>query len=104
VEDLRQHPRTREFGAQDVEVRRASPGETIHAKLWDFSYGGIGMETPKPLTVGEEIELTADLLNSEYSMRVESTGRVVHCRSVGRDVYRVGIAFINVTYNRLDQG
>lgn len=102
-EDQRRHPRTREFGPQEVSVRRISPAETITARLWDFSYGGVGMETPKPLAVGEEIELTADLLSADYSMRVESTGHVVHCRSVGRDLYRVGISFVNVTYHRLDQ-
>jgi c-di-GMP-binding flagellar brake protein YcgR len=103
VEDQRRHPRTREFGPQEVSVRRISPAETITARLWDFSYGGVGMETPKPLTVGEQIELTAKLLNKDYSMQVESTGRVVHCRSVGRDLYRVGVAFVHVTYHRLDQ-
>jgi hypothetical protein len=61
------------------------------------------MDTPKPLKVGEEIELSAELLSKDYSMRVESTGRVVHCRSVGRDLYRVGVSFVNVTYHRLDQ-
>lgn len=104
AEEKRQHPRTREFGAQDVEVRRASPAETITAKLWDFSYGGIGMDIPKPLKIEEEIQLSANLLNPDYSMRIESTGRVVHCRSIARDLYRVGVAFIDVTYHRLNQG
>lgn len=103
ADNKRQHARTREFGSQEVAVRRASPPETLTAQLWDFSYGGIGMQTPMPLAVGEEIELTADLSSTDYSMRVESTGRVVHCRSVGRDLYRIGVAFIHVTYHRLDK-
>lgn len=99
----RRHARSRKHGSPKVTVRRTSSAETITASLWDFSYGGIGMEVAKPLTVGEEIELATELLSSDYSMRTEATGRVVHCRPVGRDLYRVGVAFISVTYHPLEE-
>ena len=97
------HARNRKHAVTQVTVRRTSPAETITATLWDFSYGGIGMEVTKPLAVGEEIELTTELLSSDYSMRTEATGRVVHCRPVGRHLYRLGVAFIRVTYHPLEE-
>ena len=99
----RLHPRTRKYGSQQIEVRRAdSPSDAIKADLWDFSYGGLGMEMTKPLVIDEEIELSADLLSPDYSMHVEGTGRIVHCRSVGRDRFRVGVVFLSVSYHRID--
>ena len=101
--EKRRHPRTRKYGEQQIVIRRVdSPSDTIQAGLWDFSYGGLGMEMDKPLVIGEEIELSADLLSPDYSMRVEGTGRIVHCRSVGRDRFRVGVAFLSVSYHRID--
>jgi hypothetical protein len=101
--EKRLHPRTRKYGSKKIEVRRLdSPSDTIKADLWDFSYGGLGMEMTKPLVIDEEIELSADLLSPDYSMHVEGTGRVVHCRSVGRDVFRVGVAFLSVSYHRIE--
>ena len=60
------------------------------------------MEMTKPLVIDEEIELSADLLSPDYSMHVEGTGRIVHCRSVGRDRFRVGVVFLSVSYHRID--
>lgn len=101
--EKRVHARTRKYGSQQIEVRRVdSPSDKIKANLWDFSYGGLGIEMTKPLVIDEEIELSADLLSSDYSMHVEGTGRVVHCRPVGRDLFRVGVAFLSVSYHRID--
>lgn len=101
--EKRLHPRTRKYGSQQIEVRRAeAPSDTIKADLWDFSYGGLGIEMTKPLVIDEEIELSADLLSPDYSMHVEGTGRIVHCRPVGRDRFRVGVAFLSVSYHRID--
>ena len=101
--EKRLHPRTRKYGSRQIEVRRVdSPSDTIKAGLWDFSYGGLGMEMTKPLVIGEEIELSADLQSPDYSMHVEGTGRVVHCRPVGRHLFRVGVAFLSVSYHRID--
>ena len=98
----REHSRTHKYGGQEVSVRRANaPDKPIKASLWDFSYGGLGMEMAVSLTIGEEIELSANLLGPDYSMHVESSGCVVHCRHVGRDLYRIGVAFLSVTYHRL---
>ena len=100
--EKREHARTRKYGGQEVSVCRANaPDKTIKASLWDFSYGGLGMEMAVSLTIGEEIKLSANLLGPDYSMRIESSGRVVHCRPVGRDLYRIGVAFLDVTYHRL---
>lgn len=103
AQEKRLHPRTQKYGSQQIEVCRVgSPSEKIKADLWDFSYGGLGMEMTKPLVIDEEIELSADLLSPDYSMHVEGTGRIVHCRSVGRDRFRIGVAFLSVSYHRID--
>jgi len=103
AENKREHTRTRKYGAQEVSVCRViAPEKTIEASLWDFSYGGLGMEMPVSLSIGEEIELSASLRHADYSVRIEAKGRVVHCRSVGRERFRVGVAFLDVVYHRID--
>ena len=103
AKNKREHTRTRKYGAQEVSVCRViAPEKTIEASLWDFSYGGLGMEMAVSLTIGEEIELSASLLNPDYSVRIEAKGRVVHCRSVGRERYRIGVAFLDVAYHRIE--
>ena len=101
--EKRLHRRTRKYGSRQIEVRSVnSPSDKIKADLWDFSYGGLGMEMTKPLVIDEEIELSADLQSPDYSMHVEGTGRVVHCRPVCRDLFRVGVAFLSVSYHRIE--
>ena len=53
AEDKREHTRTRKYGAQEVIVHRViAPEKAIEASLWDFSYGGIGIEMAVSLTIG----------------------------------------------------
>ena len=76
----------------------------LAAKLWDFSYGGIGLDISQQLEIGREIEMAADLLNDNYSLGFEARGRVVHCRPIGKGHYRVGVAFLDVQYRRIEPG
>lgn len=103
--DRRRHARSQGHGGQDVIVRpldEAADPPVLTAKLWDFSYGGIGLDISCLLDIGQEIEMAADLVNPEYSLGFEARGRVVHCRSIGREHYRVGVAFLDVQYRRIE--
>ena len=103
----RRHHRSQEHSGQDLIVRsldKAGGCPLLVAKLWDFSYGGIGLDISQQLAVGQEIEMAADLLSDNYSLGFEARGRVVHCRSIGKDHYRVGVAFLDVQYRRIEPG
>ncbi len=103
--DLRRHTRSQHHSGQDVIVRsldRHADLPVLTATLWDFSYGGVGLDISHPLDLGQEIEMAANLVNSEYSLSFEAYGRVVHCRSIGKGHYRVGVAFHNVRYRRIE--
>ena len=101
----RRHARGQHHSGQDVIVRfldRPADLPVLTAKLWDFSYGGVGLDISDRLDVGQEIEMAANLVNSEYSLGFEARGRVVHCRPIGKDHYRVGVAFLDVQYRRIE--
>ena len=103
--DRRRHSRSQDHSGQDIIVRpvdRPADLPLLVAKLWDFSYGGVGLDISCRLEVGQEIEMAANLMNSDYSLGFEARGRVVHCRTIGKDHYRVGVAFLDVQYRRID--
>ncbi len=103
--EKRRRVRTRKVGPQQVTLRRLSGlgrQEDLPATLWDFSYGGLGIELPHALTPAEEVDVDANLQGEEYSVLVDGLGRVVHSHRVAANRYRVGISFMHVRYQRLD--
>jgi hypothetical protein len=68
------------------------------AKLWDFSEGGLGMDSPRSFEPGEVIQIEAELKGSAYSMHLGAKARVAYCRKTDKKSYRVGVAFLDVSY------
>lgn len=102
--EKRRFPRTREYGPQRLEIvflgEEGRP-ETTTATLWDFSEGGLGMESERPFAPGEELQVTGELHGPDYSMQVKAKAIVAYSRKVDAECFRVGVAFSEVTYRRL---
>ena len=98
--EQRRHPRTRRYGPQKLFVHRGTGRvvEPVVGVLWDFSEGGVGMDTPCALPVDEIVSISGDLHNPDYSMNIEARARVAYCRRVDREHYRVGFGFLEVAY------
>lgn len=75
--------------------------KTCVAKLWDFSEGGLGMDSPRAFQPGEVIQVKGALRGPVYSMALDARARVAYCRRIEKENYRVGIAFLDVAYHRL---
>lgn len=104
--EKRRHRRTREYGPRTIHVgyKTADGGSaSCEAKLWDFSEGGLGMDSPRPFANGEVIEIRAELRGPVFSVAMEAEARVAYCRETGPKRYRVGVAFIDAHYRRLDE-
>jgi hypothetical protein len=105
--EQRRFPRTREYGPQQLEVVFLSvegQREKTTATLWDFGEGGLGMESTRPFAPGEELGIAGELHGPDYSMRMESRARVAYCRPIDAETFRVGVAFVEVSYRRLSRG
>jgi hypothetical protein len=102
--EQRRFPRTREYGAQLLEVAflgEEGRQETINATLWDFGEGGLGMESERPFAPGEQLEITGELNGPDYSMRMKARARVAYSRPADAETFRVGVAFVEVSYRRI---
>jgi hypothetical protein len=102
--EKRRFPRTREYGQQQLDVMfldEEGRQETVTATLWDFGEGGLGMESPRPFTPGEEIRIAGELHGPDYSMRMQARARVAYSRAVDAEFFRVGVAFVEVSYRRI---
>lgn len=82
---------------QDAEGR----SKKCEAKLYDFSDGGLGMDSPRSFNPGDVIEVKGSLRGPVYSMEIDARARVAYCRKTDKDVYRIGVAFLEVSYHRL---
>ena len=103
--EKRRHPRTRDYGPQQLSVTFTVEDGTQHTVpviLWDFSEGGMGMESPRAFSSGQLITITGELHGTDYSMAMRARARIAYCRHVDAEFYRVGVAFVEVTYHRLN--
>lgn len=104
ITEKRRYPRTREYGAQQLEVAflgEEGRRETATATLWDFSEGGLGMESPRPFAHGEELNIAGELTGPDYSMHLTAKAQVAYCRQIDAECYRIGVAFVEVSYRRI---
>lgn len=102
--EKRRFPRTREYGSQELEVAflgEEGRQETTTATLWDFGEGGLGMETSRSFAPGEEIQIAGELRGPDYSMRMKARARVAYSRAVDAEFFRVGVAFVEISYRRI---
>ena len=104
--DNRRHRRTREYGPRTIHVRyKAADGaeSQCDAKLWDFSEGGLGMDSPRAFSAGQVISLDAQLRGPAFSVSLEAEARVAYCRETGPKRFRVGVAFLDTHYRRIEE-
>jgi c-di-GMP-binding flagellar brake protein YcgR len=103
-DDQRRHPRTREYGPQELMVcftGETGEMQTLKEVLWDFSEGGLGMESKVALPAEEEVTISGELHSPYYSVAFRSKARVIYCRPITSTIYRVGVSFREVSYRRL---
>jgi hypothetical protein len=62
----------------------------------------VGVDTCRPLRVGSLVVVEGKLHHRSYSLSLEVEGqaRVIHARSLGDGLYRVGLVFQGVVYRR----
>ena len=99
--ERRRFGRTQEYGIPWLDVTFRLPDgqeQTCQARLWDFGSGGLGMDSPRAFQTGEIVLIEADLRGSAYSMHLSTRARVAYCRKVESRSYRVGVAFLDVSY------
>lgn len=102
--EKRRHPRTQKYGAQALLVECAGPTgstRTMEARLWDFSEGGLGMDSPEPLAPGEVVRVTGTMQGPDYSLSLDARSRVAYCRKTEDENYRVGVGFLDVSLRRI---
>lgn len=100
----RRHPRSQEYGAQKLEITFSADGvddQKCQASLWDFSDGGLGMDSPRSFETGEIIGIRGNFFGPSYSVRVEAQARVAYSRRITPESCRVGVAFIEVSFKRI---
>ena len=99
----RRFERTQSFGPQDLDIRYRDGQRDAKciAKLWDFSEGGLGMDSPRSFAPGEVIWIDADLRNTAMGMQMKARAKVAYCRRVEREQYRVGVAFLDISLRRI---
>ncbi len=103
-QEQRRHPRTREYGPQELVVcfqDEAGQPQTMRTVLWDFSEGGLGMDSNNVLQEADDVIVSGELHSEDYSVAFRARARVAYCREIGREVYRIGVAFREVSYRRI---
>ncbi|MBI1352743.1 MAG: hypothetical protein GC160_00245 [Acidobacteria bacterium] len=104
--DNRRFRRTRDHGPQTLQLSYQEVDGTPHeceAKLWDFSEGGLGMDSPRAFQPGDVIQIKGSLRGPAYSMALDARVRVAYCRRMHKDSHRVGVAFLDVSYRRIEE-
>ena len=102
-QDNRRFDRTEAHGPQALDIRYDDGQRKAKcvAKLWDFSEGGLGMDSPRSFAPGEVIWIDADLRNTAMGVQMKARARVAYCRRVEREQYRVGVAFLDISLRRI---
>lgn len=75
---------------------------TIDCELVNLSYNGIGMFSPKELTLGSKIKFI--IINMQLSVNLGGFGRVVFCNSEaynGKDRFRIGIEIVDTDRQKI---
>ena len=100
----REHSRTQKYGSQQLTITRNQEGrnDKIVGTLWDFSEGGLGMDLPRALTMGEVVLIEGELQSPDFAMTITARARVAYCCRAERESYRVGFGFVEVSYRRLE--
>jgi Tfp pilus assembly protein PilZ len=89
----REHPRV----IRRVNVTCDSADET-RAVMCDLSQGGLGLETPEPVSVDEQVTVTVRLGGFPKPLQLEGT--VVHVRKLDSGMYHAGVRFEQLAPDR----
>lgn len=103
IAEQRKSPRHRPEIPQGIRISTdAEPGGSriLAAKLVDAGETGVGVDTCVPLQVGSIVVVEGNLRHRTYSLALKGQARVMHARSLGHGVYRIGLAFEDVAYRR----
>ena len=94
--ERRQKPRHKKDVPNGLEIDVATqPGRSkrIVAKLTDFNDFGCGADTTSPLEVEIPVVLRSRFFSAGLTEHQQRCARVIHCRLLDDNVYRVGFAF-----------
>lgn len=103
IAEQRKSARHRPEIPQGIRISTGSePGgaRILAAKLVDAGETGVGVDTCVPLQVGSVVVVEGKLRHRSYSLSLKGQARVMHARSLGGGVYRIGLAFEDVAYRR----
>jgi hypothetical protein len=78
-------------------ARREASGDLV-----DASPGGVGIRTREPLTQGTVLSMDAQVEISLVRFRVKGQAEVANTRDTGDGVFRFGLRFLDVSWERLD--
>lgn len=97
-------PRRRAEKESDVQLflpwyggqRREATGVLV-----DAAPGGIGVRLAHPLALGTLASIDAKVHLGDASFRITGQSEVANCRVAGADEYRIGLRFVDVSWERL---
>ena len=102
--DKRRFKRSRKEAPRKISVtfqNADGKADACEAALWDFSEGGLGMDSPRAFEAGDVLGLDAELYGPAYNMGLVARARVAYCRRLDAKKYRVGVAFLEASYRRI---
>ncbi len=94
--ERRRKPRRKKDVVNGIEIdiaEQSGRSKTIVAKLADLSDFGCGADTTSPLEVGVPVVLRSRFFSTPLARYQQRCARVMNCRLLEDDVYRVGFAF-----------
>ena len=93
MHERRSSPRRSIVVRADVEI----PGKKrLSAHAVDLSKGGLGLQCPEAIAVGEEVHVTVPLEVCGDTQTVKMTGRVCYCTKQTEHHYRLGLQFVHL--------
>ncbi len=106
ADDANRRLKPRRRAENESEVRLSLPwygGQRREAKgvLVDAAPGGIGVRLAHPLALGTLASVDTQVNLGDAVFRVTGQSEVANCRVVEADEYRVGLRFVEVSWERL---
>ena len=100
--ERRRNPRRQKDVPKGIEIdigEQPGRSKTIVAKLADLSDFGCGADTTSPVEVGVPVVLRSQFFSLGLAKHQQRCARVINCRLLDEDVYRVGFAFEEAALN-----
>ena len=65
----------------------------LKARTFDLSMAGMSVTTDSPVPAGQRCQIAFEALSGGKPLKINVTGRVVHCSLSGTEGFRVGFHF-----------